>query len=163
MGKKCGCCGKNLHNNFFSYFCIMQLPEQRIVDFLQKHHVLTLATCINDTPWCASVFYVYLSAENLLVFTSDYHTRHVQEAKQNERVAGTVALETKQVGLIRGVQFQGRIFEPAEELQGKAKRAYLARFPYAILKPAPFWIIELHSIKFTDNRLGFGKKLYWTI
>jgi len=48
-------------------------------------------------------------------------------------------------------------------LRAKAKRAYLARFPYAILKPAPFWAIELHAVKFTDNRLGFGKKLYWPI
>jgi len=104
-----------------------------------------------------------MPAENLLVFTSEHRTRHVQSAGQNDKVAGAVALETKQVGLIRGVQFEGRIFEPSEELREKAKRAYLARFPYAILRPAPFWIIELHTIKFTDNRLGFGKKLLWTI
>ena len=141
----------------------MQQPDKRIVNFLQEHHVLTLATCANDATWCASVFYAYMPTENLLVFTSEYHTQHVQQAGQNSRVAGAVALETKQVGLIRGVQLEGRMFEPSEELREKAKRAYLTRFPYAILRPAPFWVIELHSIKFTDNRLGFGKKLFWTI
>jgi len=141
----------------------MKQPEQCIVDFLREHHVLTLATCVDGVPWCASVFYVYMPDENLLVFTSEYHTRHIQDVKQNDRVAGAVALETKRVGLIRGVQFQGRLFEPAEDLREKIKRAFLARFPYAILKPAPFWAIELHTIKFTDNRLGFGKKLYLTI
>ncbi|MDR0294763.1 MAG: pyridoxamine 5'-phosphate oxidase family protein [Prevotellaceae bacterium] len=141
----------------------MQQPEQRIADFLRKHHVLTLATCTEGIPWCASVFYVYMPAENLLIFTSEYPTRHIQEAAQNDKIAGTVALETKQVGLVRGVQFQGRIFEPTDDLRQKAKRAFLASFPYAILKLAPFWAIELYVIKFTDNRLGFGKKLHWTI
>lgn len=141
----------------------MQQLDQRIIDFLQEHHVLTLATCTDGVPWCASVFYVYVPAGNLLVFTSEYHTRHAQEARQNDRVAGAVVLETKQVGLIRGVQFEGRMFEPLEELREKTKRAYLTRFPYAILRLAPFWVIELHAVKFTDNRLGFGKKLTWTI
>jgi uncharacterized protein YhbP (UPF0306 family) len=141
----------------------MQQPDQRIVDFLQEHHVLALATCIDGAPWCSPVFYVYMPVENMLVFTSEFSTRHIQGAGQNDQVAGSVALETKQVGLIRGLQFEGRVFEPTEALREKAKIAYLEHFPYAILKPAPFWLIELHTIKLTDNRLGFGKKLFWTI
>ncbi len=137
----------------------MQKPDQRIIDFLHKHHVFTLATCAGAEPWCSSMFYVYLEEENVLVFTSELHTRHVAEALNNDLVAGTVVLETEKVGLLRGVQFRGRMAEPEGSLREKAKRAYLARFPYALLKPAPFWVITLHHIKFTDNRLGFGKKL----
>ncbi len=139
----------------------MQMPDQPIVDFLHEHHVFTLATCANNEPWCSSMFYVYIEKENMLVFTSEAHTRHISEVLENERVAGAVVLETKKVGLLRGLQFRGRMFAPSGELLEKAKRAYLARFPYALLKPAPFWVIELQALKFTDNRLGFGKKLHW--
>ncbi|MBJ4294868.1 hypothetical protein JGE43_18630, partial [Salmonella enterica subsp. enterica serovar Typhimurium] len=35
------------------------------------------------------------------------------------------------------------------------------RFPVARVLPAPVWEIRLDEIKFTDNTLGFGKKLHW--
>ncbi len=140
----------------------METPDQRIIDFLHEHHVFTLATCVNNEPWCSSMFYVYLEEENILVFTSENSTRHINEILENNLVGGTVVLETKTVGLLRGVQFQGRIITPEEALREKAKRTYLARFPYALLKPAPFWLLSLQHIKFTDNRLGFGKKIIFS-
>ena len=139
----------------------MQEFDRRIVDFLSAHHVLTLASSVNDDPWCASLFYAYMADERLLVFTSEAHTRHVKNMMENNLVAGTVALETKRVGILRGVQFRGRAQQPTGALAEKARRAYLVRFPYALLKPAPLWVVELHTVKFTDNRFGFGKKIYW--
>jgi uncharacterized protein YhbP (UPF0306 family) len=145
----------------FIYICNMQTFDRRIADFLSEHHVLTLASSVNDNPWCASLFYVYMAGERLLAFTSEAHTRHVKDMTENTLVAGAVVLETKRVGILRGVQFQGRIQQPTGLLAEKARRAYLSRFPYALLKPAPLWIVVLQAVKFTDNRLGFGKKLYW--
>ncbi|MDR3180864.1 MAG: pyridoxamine 5'-phosphate oxidase family protein [Prevotellaceae bacterium] len=139
----------------------MQEFDRRIADFFYAHHVLTLACSVNDNPWCASLFYAYMNEERLLVFTSEAHTRHVKDMAENDLVAGTVILETKRVGILRGVQFQGRVQKPAGPLAERARRAYLARFPYALLKPAPLWVVVLHTVKFTDNRLGFGKKIYW--
>ncbi|PIV62765.1 MAG: hypothetical protein COS14_01630, partial [Bacteroidetes bacterium CG02_land_8_20_14_3_00_31_25] len=46
-------------------------PEKRIVDFIKKHHVLTLATKSENELWCANCFYVYDEEENSLIFTSD--------------------------------------------------------------------------------------------
>jgi uncharacterized protein len=43
----------------------------------------------------------------------------------------------------------------------KSKTAYLKRFPVAILMETHLWIVRLTLIKYTDNRLGFGKKLVW--
>jgi uncharacterized protein YhbP (UPF0306 family) len=139
----------------------MQEFDRRIADFLCEHHVLTLASSVGDNPWCASLFYVYMAEERLLAFTSEAHTRHVKNMTENNLVAGAVALESKRVGVLRGVQFQGRVQQPTGSLANSARRAYLARFPYALLKPAPLWVVELLSVKFTDNRLGFGKKIYW--
>jgi uncharacterized protein YhbP (UPF0306 family) len=139
----------------------MQEFDRRIADFLRTHHVLTLASSVNDNPWCASLFYAYMPGEHLLVFTSEAHTRHVKDMTANNLVAGTVVLETKRIGILRGVQFHGRVQQPTGALAESARRAYLARFPYALLKPAPLWVVVLHTVKFTDNRLGFGKKIYW--
>jgi hypothetical protein len=136
--------------------------DSRIIRFLKRHHVLTIATSAGDEPWCANCFYVYMEEENALVFTTDTDTRHGQEFIKNPQVAGSVVLETLIIGKIRGIQFQGIVSEPEGEMLNKAKSAYLKRFPVAMLMETHLWIVELTHIKMTDNRLGFGKKLIWS-
>ena len=138
-----------------------KMVDTRIVKFFRKHHVLTIATTVENEPWCANCFYVYLEEENALVFTTDLKTRHGKEFLQNLHVAGSVVLETSIIGKIRGIQFQGTVSEPSGELAAKAKNAYLRRFPVAMLMDTHLWVVKLTLIKFTDNRLGFGKKLIW--
>jgi uncharacterized protein YhbP (UPF0306 family) len=138
------------------------MVDRRIVKFFRKHHVLTIATTVNNEPWCANCFYVYLEDENALVFTTDTDTRHGQEFVKNPVVAGSVVLETMIIGKIRGIQFRGIVSEPQGELASKAKLTYLNRFPPAALMNTHLWVVVLTYIKFTDNRLGFGKKLVWT-
>ena len=139
----------------------MSLPEKRIVDFIKEHHVLTLATVIENNPWCSNCFYTYLDTENCFVFTSDDDTKHAQDALVNINVAGSVVLETNVVGKIQGIQFRGIMVRPDVHLHKKAKKAYLKRFPYAALMKTSLWVLHLTYIKMTDNRLGFGKKLIW--
>lgn len=136
-------------------------PEKRITEFIRQHHVLTLSTCMNNKPWCSNCFYAYIEDQNMLVFTSDYETRHIREAKLNPEVAGSIALETKIVGKIQGIQFTGTMWEPEGELFSRSKSVYLKRFPYAALMKTTLWVLKINYIKMTDNRLGFGKKLIW--
>jgi hypothetical protein len=138
-----------------------KMTNSRIIKFFRKHHVLTIATTVNNEPWCANCFYVYLEEENALVFTSGSETRHVQEFEKNNVVAGSVVLETMVIGRIRGIQFQGIVSEPHGVLLSKSKRAYLFRYPVAVLMDTHLWVVKLTHIKMTDNRLGFGKKLIW--
>lgn len=135
--------------------------DNRIVKFISKHHVLTLATSKNNIPYCANCFYVYYEEKNVLVFTTDHVTKHAQDATLQNTVAGSIVLETNVVGKIQGVQFQGKMYEPQEELLKKVKARYLKRFPVAMLMKTHLWVVELSFLKFTDNRLGFGKKLIW--
>jgi uncharacterized protein YhbP (UPF0306 family) len=137
------------------------MVDSRIIKFFRKHHVLTIATTVDNEPWCANCFYVYLEEENALVFTTDIDTRHGKEFIKNPNVAGSVVLETMVIGKIRGVQFQGIVSEPEGELLSKAKWSYLKKFPPAALMDTHLWIVRLTLIKMTDNRLGFGKKLLW--
>jgi uncharacterized protein YhbP (UPF0306 family) len=137
------------------------MVDSRIIQFFRKHHVLTIATTIENEPWCANCFYVYLEEENALVFTTDNDTRHGKEFIKNPLVAGSVVLETMVIGKIRGIQFQGIVSEPEDEMLSKAKWAYLKKFPPAALMDTHLWVVKLTMIKMTDNRLGFGKKLLW--
>ena len=136
--------------------------DSRIIRFFRKHHVLTIATTVENEPWCANCFYVYLEKENSLIFTSGPDTRHGQEFLMNHLVAGSVVLETMIIGKIRGIQFQGIISEPEGDLHSDSKTAYLKRFPIAVLMDTRLWIVKLTYIKMTDNKLGFGKKLIWS-
>ena len=95
--------------------------DTRIVRFLKKHHVLTLATSSEGAPYCCNAFYCYDAERNLLIFTSDMATRHAQQMARNPCVAASVVLETKVVGRVEGLQ-----------LCGKAARADEAGIPQAV-------------------------------
>lgn len=131
--------------------------DTRIVRFLKKHHVLTLATSSEGAPYCSNAFYCYDAERNLLIFTSDMATRHAQQMARNPCVAVSVVLETKVVGRVEGLQLCGK----AARADEAARRAYLRRFPYAALAELTLWAIAPDFMKFTDNTLGFGKKLIW--
>jgi uncharacterized protein YhbP (UPF0306 family) len=136
--------------------------NRKVIRFFRKHHVLTIATTVENEPWCANCFYVYLEEENALVFTTGNDTRHGQEFVKNPLVAGSIVLETIVIDKIRGIQFQGIVTEPEGDLLARAKSRYLKRFPISALMDTRLWIVKLTYIKMTDNRLGFGKKIVWT-
>ena len=134
------------------------LPEKRIVSFITRHHVLTLATATSDgKPYCAACFYAYDKERNLIIFTSDDTTTHAQQMAANSSVACAINLETRVVGKVQGLQICGSIRRGGEE----ERMVYIKRFPYAAVAPLNIWVVEPDFMKLTDNTLGFGKKLIW--
>lgn len=135
--------------------------DQQIIHFLNGHHLLTLATSQNNKPYCCNLFYVYDQVSNQLIFSTETKTKHAQDFITNTNVAGSVALETKEVSKIQGVQLLGTI----EELKGErlkiAKEQYIKAFSYAANMDLHLWVMPLTFIKMTHNKLGFGKKLIW--
>ena len=138
--------------------------DPRIPKMIQRHHIFTLATSADNIPYCSTCFYAYDTENNVFIVTSEKNTRHIAEAAKQYKVAGAIALETKIVGKIRGVQFTGEIKEITGEELKKYKKTYLNKFPYVapFIKDTPFWIIQPDFFKLTDNNLGFGKKIIWT-
>jgi len=130
-------------------------------NFLHSRHVMTLSTCNENQPWCCQCFYVYIDSLCGLAFTSDTSTRHIAEAMQHPYVAGSIALESKVVGKLQGIQLEGKLIEANGELLSEIKTAYMKRFPFALLMDTKLWFLELTTMKMTDNLLGFGTKLYW--
>ncbi len=135
--------------------------DKKIVKYITDNKVLTLATCVNNVPYCALCFYVFDEENQLLIFLSDKATRHLSDALTNKTVAGTISTDVTTVAKIQGIQFTGTFIKPDKEQEKVFYKHYYKKFPFAKAKPAPIWGIELAYIKMTDNTLGFGKKLIW--
>jgi len=135
--------------------------DEKIIRFIKEHHIFTLATSFNNKPYCCTCFYFYNEKDNSFLFTSDNETQHIKEILLQPYVAGAIALETSMVGKIRGVQFTGTVNKVSDTDFKKAKTLYIKRFPLAALSNLVLWSFEPDFIKFTDNRLGFGKKMIW--
>lgn len=129
--------------------------------WLAKQHVVTWCVANRGELWCANAFYIYDPQKVAFYLLSEDHTRHSQMTGLQANIAGTVNGQPKTVALIRGVQFTGEIWR-LEEAESVGPRAqYNRRFPVARVLSAPMWEIRLTELKFTDNTLGFGKKLHW--
>lgn len=135
--------------------------EKKITTYISESKVVTLATCINDIPYCANCFYVFDEENKILIFLSSDTTRHVTEGLSNNNVAGTIDREITTVAKIKGLQFTGEFINPTEEQKKQFYKIYYHKFPFAKAKPSPVWGIKLNWVKMTDNTLGFGKKLMW--
>ena len=132
--------------------------DERIVKFIKRHHVLTLATTDEQgMPYVANCFYAYDKERNLFVVTSDTTTRHGGHMEKRAEVALSIVLETRIVGRIEGLQ----VCATAERGDDKAHSCYIKRFPYAAVAPLSLWMLRPTMMKLTDNTLGFGKKLIW--
>lgn len=130
---------------------------RKIEPFIGEHHLLSLATS-GERLWCCSMFYAYDPETVAFIVASDPDTEHMRNIAASCAVAGTVALETKTVGKIRGIQFSGimeRVWNDGE------KELYFRCFPYARVMNPTLWRICLDEVKMTDNTLGFGKKIIW--
>ncbi len=135
--------------------------DKRIETFIEKQKNLTLCTCENNVPYCANCFYAFMSDEKMLIFKSGSATKHISQALKNNTVAGTILPDLDKTGTIKGIQFSGNFSAPANNLLDKARKAYYKKFPFAIAIAGEIWVIELVTIKMTDNTLGIGKKLTW--
>jgi len=132
-----------------------------ISQWLAKQHVVTYCVGREDALWCANAFYVYDRERVAFYLLSNPKSRHGEMAGRQARVAGTVNGQTKTVARIRGVQFAGELrLVEAPESEALRER-YNRRFSVARVMSSPLWEIRLDEIKFTDNTLGFGKKLAW--
>lgn len=140
--------------------CRMDI-DKRIISFIKKHHVLSLATSDGNGIYCSSVFYAYDVENNAFIFYSEDKTKHFNDMKINKNAAASIVLETKIVGKIQGLQLNGIAIQPSGEIQKRCHKIYVKRFPYAIICKSDLWMFEITFAKYTNNTLGFGKKIIW--
>ena len=105
-GRSVGCTGSVRGGTGNDFHATVPVDE-RIVRFIGRHHVLTLATTVDDVPHCSSLFYAYLPEQNLFAVTSAGNTWHVAQLQRNARVAAAVVLETKLARQSAGIASEG--------------------------------------------------------
>jgi uncharacterized protein len=135
--------------------------DPRIVKFIEKHRILSMAVSDGTNPYCCTLFYAFDAERCNFYFMSSEESKHIVLAKANAAVAGTIVSAQVSIARLQGIQFTGRFFEPADDLFNEAKKIYLHKIPAAAFMSSSFWAIEVDFLKMTDNTLGFGKKLLW--
>lgn len=134
-----------------------------ISDFITQNHVISFCCCSDDDIWAANSFYIYDKDNVCFYFMSDPETRHGQLAINNDKVAGTINEQPSNILSIKGLQYRGIISLVNDDTEkSQAYDAYTHQFPIAKIKSLPIWKIQIEEMKFTNNSLGFGKKLRWS-
>lgn len=104
-----------------------------LLDLLDVHHVLHLATTGEGGPHVAALFYVRMEGEGLdaasLAWISTREVLHSRHLLADPRAAVSVSPSAPAVGAVEGVQLRGeaRIADDQSQVRGR----YLARFPEA--------------------------------
>lgn len=80
--------------------------HKRVVDFIKKQYLFTLACTENNLPWANAFYYVFDEKENRLIYITGNQTHHAKVLRNNSRVAGTIFVPTKFVPLYKVYNLQ---------------------------------------------------------
>jgi hypothetical protein len=145
--------------------------KRQILQYLEAHNTMTLATCADAVPWAATVFYA--SDDLSLYFFSAPESRHCQNLAVNARVAVTVQEDYKDWRVIKGIQLEGRVSLVDSVIEkAKALAVYGRKYPevlklftdpgsgvfYKAFLKVKFYRVTPEKVFFIDNAQGFGKR-----
>jgi uncharacterized protein YhbP (UPF0306 family) len=145
--------------------------KRQILEYLQSHNTMTLATCMDSVPWAATVFYANDGLS--LYFFSVPESRHCQNLAANARVAVTVQEDYKDWRQIKGVQLEGKVTLVDSVIENaKALAIYGRKYPdvvklftdpssgmfYKAFLKVRFYRVTPERVLFIDNAQGFGKR-----
>jgi len=83
----------------------MEEIKQLIKELLHDAPLFTLATCVDNQPWCCDMIFVWDQDFNMYWLSSP-NARHSQDIEKNPKVAATVTMVDEQ-GKGRSLQIEG--------------------------------------------------------
>ena len=136
--------------------------NDKIIEFISQQTSGSLS-CVNENnkPWCFSFFYSFDDKEMMLYYKSSDDTLHSAILYMNPVSSGTILPDKLNFLAIKGIQFEGEVLPPNHPEAPNGSKHYYKKNPLALAMPGDIWTIRLNVIKYTDNTLGFGKKLHW--
>ncbi|BAL27010.1 pyridoxamine 5'-phosphate oxidase family protein [Azoarcus sp. KH32C] len=142
--------------------------RSRVLDYLQTHHSMTIASQGEEGVWAAAVFYVNDGFR--LYFLSAPTTRHSRNIAWDGRIAITIQEDCADWPQIKGIQAEGLAVEIGGDDERRARELYGAKYPVVgKLAQAPAAIVkalakvrwyrfEPERLFFIDNSAGFGRR-----
>ena len=144
---------------------IAHIPQERALDYLANHQVMTLATTGPLGVWAAAVFYVNEGFD--LIFLSAGHTRHTQNMTAVPHVAATIQEDYRDWQQIQGIQLEGNVQLLTDVSRETAIGRYFQKYPFltqadaamqAALAKVNWYRLTPERLFFIDNRLGLGHR-----
>jgi len=144
----------------------------RMLEYLQAHYVMTIATVGEEGPAAAATFYVSRGLD--LYFLSAPYSRHCRNMTSDPRAAVTIHEDCAEWSDIKGVQMTavGRELKGAE--LAAAQHLYATKFPdvsnsevdsgaiaRALSRVSWYELAAVH-VRFIDNSRGFGHRTEWS-
>jgi uncharacterized protein YhbP (UPF0306 family) len=146
--------------------------RERAQQFCATVSTLTLATCSENQPWAATVFFAADKNFNLY-FVSDQRTRHGRDMAVNQQVAAAINPDCDNWHAVAGLQLRDTVTVVDGIERAKALALYFAKFPQidalfaapkgqqeetiaTRLKAANFYKLVPDMIRVIDNAKGFG-------
>lgn len=147
--------------------------KKAILDYLQQHHTVSLATERAGAPHAATVFYVSIGFD--LYFLSSPTSRHGENLSQNPEVSATINEDYDKWQTIKGIQLEGRVENVGGILDNsRIALAFVLKYPDVadfIFSPRKlgqaiaqkvarvrFYKIKPARIFFISNAIDFGKR-----
>ncbi len=147
--------------------------EKIILEYLESHNTVSLATEKDGKPHAATVFYVNDGFD--LFFLSSPTSRHGENFTLNPKVSGTINEDYSNWLTIKGIQLEGEVKEAGSIMKNsKLAKDYVKKYPsvadfllspqklgQAIVKKIAgvrFYRLESSRIYFIDNEQGFGHR-----
>lgn len=143
-----------------------------VFDYLAAHNSMTIASCEQNVPWAAGVFYVNDGLD--LYFLSNPGSRHGTNIAANSMVSAAIHEDYRDWRAIKGIQLEGRAERVrSPKLKLRFWELYLKKFPFveAFFKPGPLrhiiqakltgirvYRIVPQAVWFLDNSRGFGHR-----
>ncbi len=153
----------------------MEQAELRriILQYLEDHHTLSLATVREGRPHAATVFYV--NWEFTLYFVSSPTSHHGMDISCNAQVSATIDEDYAQWSLIKGIQLSGTA-QPVGGIweMGRLALSFVKKFPdvanffkspqkltdniFNKVAGVRFYELVPSRILFINNERGFGNR-----
>jgi len=143
-----------------------QQLRQHVLQYLQSHNVMTLATVGPDGPWAAGLFYVSDGFD--LYWLSNPESRHSRNIAHDAQVAVTIHEDYRDWRMIQGLQMEGLARDVGTPAQATRPMAlYLAKYSFLSDPPLPLaqalarmrvYRFKPTRIYFIDNTKGFGRR-----
>lgn len=139
----------------------------KLLAYLGRHNVATLATQGPNGPWASAVFYV--NDGLTLYFLSAPTSRHSRNLEGDPRVAATVQEDYSEWRQIKGIQLEGKVSRSDGVDSLRAAACYARKFAFTDASQAPsaiaaamkkivWYRLEPACLYFVDNSVGIGHR-----